>query len=73
VIVIQPALLVAFQLHPVSVVTSNESRPPSPAIESLVRLSAYWHGAADWLTSTVCALTTIAPERGVGTGFGATL
>lgn len=40
----------ALQLQPVSVATPTESDPPLAPIESLVRLSEYWHGAAAWLS-----------------------
>ena len=46
VIEIHDALLVAFQLHPVSVVRLTESAPPPEPIVSAARASAYVHGAA---------------------------
>jgi hypothetical protein len=47
---IQFASLAAFHAQPVNVETSNDSRPPSDAIESSVRLKLYRQGAAAWLS-----------------------
>jgi hypothetical protein len=69
---IQLALVVAFHVHPVSVDTLTDSRPPADPIESLDRLSENTHGAPAWLTWTVSPAIAIAPERGDGTGFAAT-
>ena len=69
---IHAAALVAFQAHPVIVVTSTERRPPAAAIASRERLNSKWQGAPAWLTSTFCDPTAIDPERGAGTVLGAT-
>jgi hypothetical protein len=66
-------LLVAFQPHPVSVVTETDSVPPPEPIVSCPRPSAYVHGAAAWLTDSVCDPTAIDPDRATGMGFAATL
>src|SRR5215217_2380285 len=60
----------AFQVQPVSVVIPTDSRPPAAAIVSPVRLSVNVQGAAAWLTDTLAAPTTIAPERADGTVLG---
>lgn len=70
---IQLARLVALQLQPVRVVTSTASRPPAAAIPSPARLNVNSHGAAAWLTATLCAPTVMAPAREDGTGLGATV
>lgn len=71
-IVIQPAALAAVHRQPASVVTPTASRPPSAAIVSLGRDNEKTHGAACWLTATLCPATMMAAERGEGTGFEAT-
>jgi len=73
VIAIHDASVVAFQPHPVSVVTETNSVPPPEPIVSCERPSAYVHGAAAWLTDSVCDPTTIDPDRAAGLGFAATL
>jgi hypothetical protein len=70
---IQLARLVAFQVQPLRVVTSTASRPPDDAIPSPARLNVNSHGAAAWLTATLCAPTVMAPAREDGTGLGATV
>jgi hypothetical protein len=70
---IQFAELAAFQPQPFSVETFTVSRPPAAAMVSPVRLNEYTHGAAAWLTATVCEPTTMDPDRVEGTGFGATV
>jgi hypothetical protein len=70
---IQLDRLVAVQLQPLRVVTSTASRPPAAAIPSPARLKVNSHGAAAWLTATLCAPTVIAPAREDGTGLGATV
>ena len=65
--------LVAVQPQPLIVDTSTLRRPPAAAIESPDRLSEKRHGAAACETSTLCALTVMAPDLGEGTVFAATL
>ena len=65
--------LAALQLQPLMVVTSTASRPPAAAIASPFRPSVKTHGAAAWVMATLCAPTTMAPEREDGTGLGATV
>jgi hypothetical protein len=72
-IAIHGALLVAFQVQPVNVLTVTDNPPPPGPIASRVRLRLYRHGAAAWDTSTVCEPTTMLPERAVGTGLAATV
>jgi len=72
-IAIQLAFGFAVQLQPFSVETSTASRPPAAPMLSPLRLRAYRHGAPDWLNGTLCDPTLIAPLRGAGAGFAATL
>jgi hypothetical protein len=60
------------QPHPVSVVTVTPSAPPVYDAESVVLSSEKRHGAAAWLSWTVCPSTVIAADRGCGTEFAAT-
>jgi len=70
---IQLAVLAAVHAQPVIVATETERLPPADAIVSLARLSVKLHGAAAWVTETLAAPTTMAPERAAGTGLGATV
>ena len=70
---IQAALLAALHVQPVITATPTDRLPPAEAMLSAGRLSEKLHGAAAWLTDTVDAPTTIAPERAEGTGLAATL
>lgn len=65
--------LVAFHVHPPSVDTSTDRRPPADAIASPPWLSLNVHGAGAWVKPTLCEPTTMALERDAGTGFGATV
>jgi hypothetical protein len=65
--------LVAFQVQPPTVDTSTGRRPPAAEIASPPRLSLNVQGAGAWVNATLCEPTTMALERGVGTGFGATV
>jgi hypothetical protein len=64
--------LVALHAQPVSVATSTDRRPPLAEMVSPPRLNLKVHGAGACVNPTLCEPTTIAPERGDGTGFGAT-
>jgi hypothetical protein len=70
---IQAAVLAAVHRHPESVVTPTLNFPPLSPIVSFVRDNEKTHGAACWLTATLCAPTAIAAVRGDGTGFAATV
>jgi len=71
--VIQAALLAALHVQPLITLTPTDRLPPPEAMVSAGRLSEKLHGAAAWLTDTLEAPTTIAPERAAGTGLAATL
>jgi hypothetical protein len=70
---IHVAPLAAVHRHPESVVTPTLNFPPISPIVSFARDKEKTHGAACWLTATLCAPTAIAAERGDGTGFAATV
>ena len=70
---IHESRLVALHPQPLSVVTLTDKVPPEGPTVSAARPSEYVHGAAAWLTATVCEPTTIEPERAVGTGLAATV
>lgn len=70
---IQAALLAALHVQPLITATPTDRLPPAEAMLSAGRLSEKLHGAGAWLTDTLDAPTTMAPERAEGTGLAATL
>src|SRR6478672_5326252 len=70
---IHAVLVAAVHRHPESVVTPTLKFPPVSPIVSFVRDNEKTHGAACWLTATLCAPTASAAVRGAGTGFAATV
>ena len=70
---IHGAVVAALQEQPAIVVTSTLRCPPAAPIESRVRLSSNTQDAPAWVSGTLSAPTTIAPDRAAGTGFGATV
>jgi len=70
---IHPTLVDAVHGQPVTVVTPTDKGPPAAPIVSCVRSRSNWHGAPAWLTAIRSPETSMAPARGDGAGFGATL
>jgi hypothetical protein len=71
-IVSQAALLEADHEQPVSVVSATDSGPPAALISSRAWFKLNVHGAPAWLNDAFSDPTAIDPERGDGTGLGAT-
>jgi hypothetical protein len=70
---IHDALAAAVQWHPAIAATPTDRCPPAAAMLSFARDKVKTHGAACWLTGTVCCATTIDADRGAGAGLAATV
>jgi hypothetical protein len=70
---IHGTVVAALHGQPAIVVTLTLRCPPAAPIESRVRLSWTWQGAAACVTATLSAPIAIDPVRAEGTGFEATV